>query len=354
MNPVGKNEEAKTFYFQWHFIENCNLRCTHCYQHGYEFKDLEDEKIMEIARILDLTLGKWNRSGRISLTGGEPFLRKELLLKLLDFFENAPNFYWMGILTNGTLVDEDIADRMKRFKKLKEIQVSIDGADAAAHDAIRGKGNFDEAVNAVKLLKRKGFTVSIMFTLHKQNRNESLRIIDLAENLGVDFLTVERIVPDNEEDIRTFYMEPGELKETYEAIHRKKLGIEKRSNLKIRVSRPLWCLTGEGAGGFCPAGFTSLAILHDGTILPCRRLELPLGNVLEDGLFKPWYTSEILWRMRDKTRLGGKCKGCEFLGKCGGCLAVAHKITGDFMGGDPQCWKDGETGKGNMDEIKEV
>ncbi|MCP5108200.1 MAG: radical SAM protein [bacterium] len=346
MNQVEKSEQSKTFYFQWHFIESCNLRCSHCYQKDYAFVDLEDEKILEIAHTLDYTLKKWNRDGRISLTGGEPFLRKELLLKLLDFFENSPNFYWMGILSNGILVDEEIADRMKPFKKLKEIQVSIDGADAGSHDSIRGEGSFDKAVNAVKLLKRKGFTVSIMFTLHKRNRDEPLRIIDLAHDLGVDYLTIERIVPNNQDDIHIFYMEPGELKETYEAIYQKKLEIEKRSQLKVRVSRPLWCLVGDEAGGFCPAGFTSLSILHDGTILPCRRLELPLGNILEDGLFKPWYTSGTLWRMRNKTLLGGKCKGCEFLGKCGGCLAVAHKITGDFMGGDPQCWKN--------DDIEEV
>ncbi len=338
---MQNEEQPKTFYFQWHVIETCNLRCAHCYQQSFHSKDLPDDQIMKIAHIMEETLEKWKRSGRVSLTGGEPFLRKDLLLKLLDFFERSDHFYWVGILTNGTLIDEPAADALRPFVKLKEIQVSIDGADARVHDAVRGHGSFEKAVNAVQLLKQKGFTISIMFTLHKQNQAEALRMIDMAEKLDVDFLTIERVLPNNEKDIQAFYLEPGRLKAVYESVYRKKTEVEKRSSLKVRVSRPLWCLVDENAGGFCPAGFTSLTILHDGTLLPCRRLEIPIGNVLEEGIFKPWYTSEVLWKLRNKNLLGGKCSGCRFLGNCGGCRAVAYKLTGDFMAEDPQCWKNG-------------
>lgn len=332
--------ENKRFYFQWHFIERCNLRCRHCYQKGFESHELDENKLLKIAAILEQTLIKWNRSGRISLTGGEPFLRKDLLLKLLEFFEGSEAFYWVGILSNGTLIDEEIAHRMKRFPKLKEIQVSLDGACAETHDAVRGKGSFDKGVKALKLLKRKGFTVSIMFTLHKQNWEDALEIIDLAEGLGVDFLTVERMVPFGKKDMAEFFLNAAQLKEIYEAIYRKKQEVEKRGKLKIRVSRPLWGLVHEEAGGFCPAGFTSLAVLHDGTVLPCRRLEIPIGNILDDGLFKIWYTSDVLWKLRKKDLLDEKCRACELLGNCGGCRATAYAVSGDFMADDPQCWKE--------------
>jgi radical SAM protein with 4Fe4S-binding SPASM domain len=333
-----KKKRQKTFYFQWHFLESCNLRCRHCYQKSYNYKDLEEENIFAIAGKLDSAAAKWNRKGRISLTGGEPFFKKNLLLKLLNFFENSHNFYWIGILSNGTLIDEDIANRMLPYKKLKEIQVSIDGAAGDTHDALRGSGNFEKAINAILLLKSKGFTVSIMFTLHKENRSEALGIIDLANRLDVDFLTIERIVPVDPRSIDRFYIDPAELKTEYEGIYKKKKEVEKTSKLKIRVSRPLWCLVDEEAGGFCPAGFSSLAILHDGTILPCRRLEVPLGNILKEGLFKIWYTSDVLWKLRNKQLLTGKCNACRFLGRCGGCRAIAYYIKNDFMAEDPQCW----------------
>jgi len=338
----------KRFYFQWHFISRCNMRCRHCYQKEYEFKEFDEGILLKIAAILEHTLKKWNRSGRVSLTGGEPFLRKDLLLKLLNFFESSTTFYWIGILSNGTLIDEDIADRMKRFSKLKEIQVSLDGAVPGTHDALREKGSFMKAVEALKLLKQKGFTVSIMFTLHKQNRDEVMKMIDLAEALPVDYLTIERMVPRGKRDMDKFFLEPKELKEIYEAVYRRKLEIEKKGKLKIRVSRPLWGLIDKNIGGFCPAGFTSLAVLHDGTVLPCRRLEIPIGNILDDGLYKIWYTSEVLWKLRNKKLPGEKCSACELLGNCGGCRAVAYTVSGDFTAQDPQCWKEEQITGGKM------
>lgn len=332
-------EEEKRFYFQWHFLERCNLRCSHCYQEGYESRELDESQLLDIAKIMEQTLKKWKRSGRVSLTGGEPFLRKDLLMLLMNFFENSDTFYWIGILSNGTLVDEEIVSRMKRISKLKEIQISLDGASAQSHDRQRGDGSFEKAVQALKLLKRNDFTTSIMFTLHKRNLDEAEKIIDLAAGLDVDFLTIERMVPFSKNDMNEFYLEPEALRNIYERIWAKKKAVENKKNLKIRVSRPLWGIIDDSAGGFCPAGFSSLSILHDGTVLPCRRLPIPIGNILQGGLFKIWYTSKVLWKLRNKENLGPKCSKCDLLGKCGGCRAIAYGVNGDFMADDPQCWK---------------
>ena len=122
-----------------------------------------------------------------------------------------------------------------------------------------------------------------------------------------------------------------------------------KSPLRIRTSRPLWCLIDPEMGGFCPAGLSCLAILHDGTVLPCRRLEIPIGNIVRDGLYRIWYTSDVLWRLRDKKGLAKGCNGCQWLSNCGGCRAIAHALTGDFMGSDPQCWKSEREGEGDSD-----
>ena len=101
---------------------------------------------------------------------------------------------------------------------------------------------------------------------------------------------------------------------------------------------PLDTTCNSKIGGFCPVGFTSLTILHDGTVLPCRRLEIPIGNILKEGLFKIWYDSDVLWRIRDKSNLQGKCDNCSNVDRCGGCRAIAYETTGDYMGEDIQCW----------------
>lgn len=180
-----------------------------------------------------------------------------------------------------------------------------------------------------------------MFTLHKLNQNNVLNVLNLAEELNIDAITIERVTPMSAEDIKSLYIEPEELHRIYNSIYQKKKEIEARSDLKIRVSRPLWTLIDDKLGGFCPIGFTSLCILHDGTVLPCRRLEIPLGNILTEGLYKIWYTSDILWKIRNKKLLTGKCNDCAFLQNCGGCRAIAYHANGDYMAEDPQCWKNG-------------
>ena len=335
---LKKEELLNTFYFQWHFIESCNLRCTHCYQSDYTKEHLPLDKLIEIGNILDRAMQKWGKKGRISLTGGEPFLKPELLFPLLDFFENSNNFYWIGILTNGTLIDRDIAYKLSRYSKISEVQVSIDGSNRAIHDSIRGNGSFDKAIKAIEILKSHGLFVSIMFTLHKQNKDDAISMLKLAKRMKVDAITIERITPMSEKDIKLFYLSSEELSNIYNLIYENKIEIEKISDLKIRVSRPLWTLIDNNIGGFCPAGLTSLSILHDGTVLPCRRLEVPIGNILKDGLFKIWYTSPVLWKLRNKNKLRCKCNNCKYLHSCGGCRAIAYTVNGDYMAEDPQCW----------------
>ena len=130
------------FYFQYHFLENCNLRCTHCYQHDWTKEVSDNSYLQSVVDEMEKALVKWNFEGRISLTGGEPFLYPEKLFYLIDSLENSEPFKWIGILTNGTLINEEISLKLTQFKKIKEIQISLDGADETTHDNIRGKGSF--------------------------------------------------------------------------------------------------------------------------------------------------------------------------------------------------------------------
>jgi radical SAM protein with 4Fe4S-binding SPASM domain len=337
MDAYGNENRNLEFYVQWHFIDSCNLRCIHCYQENYNRKDLDFNKLKAIFLKLDEAMEKWKMKCFVSLTGGEPFLQPEGLFYLMDLIENSDNFISTAILTNGTLLTEDLVKKIKDYKKLAEVQVSLDGNDEESHDAVRGAGTFSRAVEAVKLLKDHGIKTVAMFTLHKKNIDSACKMPKLAASLNLDALTVERMTSMSLDEKEEFFIEADQLKAVYSDVFDAAKIEFINKNTKLATSRPLWNLIDSDAGGYCPAGLSSLCILYDGVMLPCRRLYLPLGNILTDGLFKVWYNSDILWKLRKKSS-ENECVNCSHLDRCGGCKAASYSINNDINSKDPQCW----------------
>jgi radical SAM protein with 4Fe4S-binding SPASM domain len=93
---------------------------------------------------------------------------------------------------------------------------------------------------------------------------------------------------------------------------------------------------GAAPVGGCAAGLNGLTVEPDGTVLPCRRLPIAIGNVFESDLDALW-ASPVLETLRDRDRLEGACGRCARRWSCGGCRAVAHAVHGRLMAEDPQC-----------------
>lgn len=336
MNRMNQRE----FYFQFHINRNCNLRCYHCYQDNYSAPAPgSDANLLRIGAHVLSALRQWNYLGRIALTGGEPFLCGSLW-PLLDLFNSSDLVNTLTILSNGTLIGEEQISKLRGFNKLREVQISLDGGRAETHDIIRGKGSFNQSLKGIRKLKEANIPVAIMFTLMPQNMTEAINVLELAKRERIEYVTVERVVPCQNTSMATKQISSKDLYEIYKAVHEWAENQNSNSHVVIvRRHRPLWNLISDEVGGFCPVGFSSLAILEDGTILPCRRMEIPIGNAISDGgLFKAWYTSNVLWQLRRRTELGGKCGSCKHLSSCSGCRAVAYSTSGNYMEGDPQCW----------------
>jgi radical SAM protein with 4Fe4S-binding SPASM domain len=95
--------------------------------------------------------------------------------------------------------------------------------------------------------------------------------------------------------------------------------------------------------GGCAAGISGLTILPDGTVTPCRRLPVPIGNVKKDSLREIWATSDVLQGLRDKSRYTGKCGECSKWSACRGCRAIAFAFSksngnASYLAEDPQCF----------------
>jgi len=333
LNPLDE------FYFQWHITERCNKHCRHCYQNGHPTEDLPLAKLGLVLDRMEEALVKWDRQGSLSFTGGEPFVRRTELFALMDRVDQIPNFTYYDVLTNGSLISGDVAAALKDQCKLRRVQVSLEGSAPAINDAIRGDGSYRETLDAIREMKRRGLTVSVMTTISRFNYQDIPALIEVLNDEGVDTFAMERLIPEGRgESFRDQLLSPKELKKLYESIY--EIALQKKST-RILLYRPLFTLVApedSTVGALCSIGNNALTVMPDGTVYPCRRLPIPIGNILTDGLFSIWYDSDVLWKIRAPENLKGKCYRCEYLANCRGCRAMAYFCSGDYMAEDLQCW----------------
>ena len=95
----------------------------------------------------------------------------------------------------------------------------------------------------------------------------------------------------------------------------------------------------------CVAGYSSLTILPNGDVYPCRRLPIYVGNVLKQSLEEIFYKSKELRKLRNPGNINIRCQNCPYFDEClGGAKCVSYGYWKDsylenpqFLP-DPQCW----------------
>ncbi len=191
--------------------------------------------------------------------------------------------------------------------------------------------------------------VSLNATLSRLNAGHFRDLVEVARSLGVPRLGFSRLVPSGQgRTLLDQMLSTPQVKRLYEEIL--SLGID---GLEITTGDPMAAQMGAPApaaddpepfpAGGCSAGVAGLTILADGTVVPCRRLHLPLGKVGQDSLREIWAASKVLEALRDKSRYTGKCGACARWADCRGCRAIAYEYARsqgnpDFLAPDPQCF----------------
>jgi MoaA/NifB/PqqE/SkfB family radical SAM enzyme len=142
--------------------ERCNLRCKGCYAqslHDLTAPEMSPEKMRRtIQEAHDLG------TGFMILAGGEPLVRREIL----NIIEEHKDMMFF-VFTNGTLINDLIADRIKRLHNLVPI-ISLEG-DCTQTDERRGKGVFKSIEIVIARLKKRGIFYGTSITMTKNNFN---------------------------------------------------------------------------------------------------------------------------------------------------------------------------------------
>jgi radical SAM protein with 4Fe4S-binding SPASM domain len=309
--------------------------------------EMSTEEIYQAIDSIKSTVESWVTEYKMEIspsfhfTGGEPLLCTGLFA-ILNY---ARHFgFTTSLLSNGTLITGSVAKQLKQAE-VQDIQISLDGLERT-HDSIRGKGSFTRALRGIENLVHQGISTYINLTLSKLNIEEIEGLVSLASDLGIHSVTYSRLVSCGRgKELASQILTADELANLHKRLIKFKDG-----QVTVASRDPLALITEADSDipdtafpiGGCAAGIFGITITSDGGIMPCRRMDLTIGNIKTDNLRQLWVESPVLCALRNQESYHGGCESCRYWPICRGCRAIALAFARsrgeeDYLGPDPQC-----------------
>lgn len=152
----------------------CNLQCAYCFVlrdtiKGIATNELDDDTLYSM---IDMFVeNNPSRKKAMTFYGGEPFVNRDIVFKAVNYANSKyKDMFQYKIVTNGTLITEEIADFLSR--NAFDVNLSIDG-NKKAHDCFRlyknGTSTYEDVIEGYKNLKKAGNSIKILVTVGEHN-----------------------------------------------------------------------------------------------------------------------------------------------------------------------------------------
>ena len=358
--PVGPRRRPPGPVVIWNLLRRCNLACQHCYSISADIDFPGELSTPQIMRTLD-DLRAFKVPALI-LSGGEPLLHPDIWE--IGARAKALGFY-VGLSTNGTLIDADVATRLARVG-FDYVGISLDGLEAT-HDRFRRKaGAFRASLRGVRLARDAALKVGLRFTLTQDNAHDLPALLELMETERIEkfylshlnyggrgnvnrktdamFQTTRRAM-DLIFDVAWGHLVHGREREFVTGNNDADGAYLLRwvrarfpaHEAHLRAKLAQW---GGNASGVDVANIDNLGNVHPDTFWWDRTL----GNVNERPFSAIWSETQdpLMQGLRASPRkVNGRCGSCRFFDVCGGNTRVrAWQLTGDAWAEDPGCYLD--------------
>lgn len=291
----------------------CNLNCKHCFYLENLNKKNNELSLEEIDK-LTRTMGKllW-----ISLTGGEPFLRKDIADIVKIFYRNT-KFHVLSISSNGLLTDATVAAVSQMCQAAKNsyilVYISIDGLEQT-HEQIRGAPrSFNKSLKTIEELKKlksqfSNLGVGTITTINAQNQHEMRDLALFLKNVvQPDTMTINmlrgkpRSTSLGEIDLKNYYAFLDVEKEGWNSGdlgHFNMIGSTILKRREVRQKEIISHIFDKNEYVIpCRAADISCVLSETGDLYACELLEEKIGNIRDHGLdFKS------LWRSKKTSEL---------------------------------------------------
>lgn len=292
----------------------CNQKCIYCYNVEKRARELSTAEFKSAIRQLE-NLGTLF----LTFTGGEVLTRP-------DFFEIAryarERGFAIRMLTNGTLIDEETADKIAVLQPLS-VEISLFSIKPEIHDAVtRTMGSLEKALEAMRLLKKRGIKVLAKSTFMRQNAGDLASIREYCRRKRITFSPSAIITPRNDCSAEPckYRLKDRQLAEWYASLLAGFTPAAPRSTV-LKGLEGLSRLEGKELDipiMSCYAGRIACNISPYGEFTPCIQLvQMSGGNVRKKKLRDMWNSSKAF---REVRRLGEvvleECTACRLKPYC--------------------------------------
>jgi radical SAM protein with 4Fe4S-binding SPASM domain len=364
-----KADNPRLTGIHWCVTGLCNLNCRHCYMESPSgrYGELPFEAMVGL-------IEQFERANviEVSFTGGEPFVRKDLL----DIMEVLVDkkIYLGQIFSNGLLITDRHLGDIRRIGLKPAFQISFDGV--GVHDQMRGRMGIEQGViEAIRRLRAADFPVAVSGSIDRLNIGSLVDTYELMKKLDVQAWRIA--APQEMGNWRgtTTAVSLAEQAEAYAPLLERWMKDDKPFFLQLcgffigggrrrsqadRRDRPAG--RKPGAIGLkrsaeiprpeytpdsydCGACREQPNLLSDGTLVPCPGfvdsiVHDRMPNLLREDLSKVWTRSFLRqiasMKKKDVLAKNPECSACDWFKECGaGCRASALTTTGNLTAKDP-------------------
>lgn len=333
---VRLDGQGKPLWLVLELTYECPLKCPWC-SNPVDYVRRKGE---------ELTTAEWKRvlrEGRelgalqLGFTGGEPLLRDDIEELVADATALG---YYTNLITSGVGLTEA---RLLKLKEagLKQIQLSLQSSERELTDRLVGARVFDLKLQVARMIKAHGFPMVLNVPVFRHNIEQVADILDLAADIGVDYLEFANIQYYNWALVNRDELMPtrAQIEAAERAVQRARERLGDRMTIYFVIpdyyeGRPKACMNGWGA--------IHLTIGPDGAAMPCqeaRAIEgLDFPTVREKSLAWLWNESPTFRKFRGDEWMREPCRSCsDKETDFGGCRCQAFLLTGDAANTDPAC-----------------
>jgi radical SAM protein len=342
--------DARPLLAIWELTQACDLACVHCRACATPLRDPLELSTDEGKRVLDQVRAMG--TPLMILTGGDPAKRPDLV-EIVRY--GASIGLTMALTPSGTPLTTKALLAELKAAGLSRLAVSVDGPDAATHDAFRRvDGSFEQSLRILREGRALGLEVQINTSVGPHNMKSIAAMAAMVKDASAVLWSVFVVVPTGRAEsslllgpkaIEAMFEELADLTEhspfdikTTAAPHFRRVLMQRRSE---RAAVGVLSDVDENGLVIGPRGINDgvgfVFVSHHGDVFPSGFLPVKAGNVRTDDLAQVYRESPLFRSLRDLDAIEGKCGVCPFKRVCGGSRARAYATSGNALGADPLC-----------------